>query len=74
MGRAKECELYKLTITFDKMKEEAPVYREDLTVLKKKVTIETMEPTIFFLFGIVRISYFQVKCLEGIKNRGWGKS
>ena len=32
MGRAKECELYKLTITFDKMKEEAPVYREDLTV------------------------------------------
>ena len=28
------------------MKEKAPVYREDLTVYE--VTIETMEPTIFF--------------------------
>ena len=52
------------------MKEGAPVYREDLAVYE--VTIETMEPTIFFLlFNIVRISYFQVTGLERIKNRGW---
>lgn len=53
------------------MKEEAPVYREDLTVYE--VTIETMEPTIFFffyLFNIARISYFQVFYLE-IRNSGW---
>lgn len=46
MGRAKECELYKFTIKFDEMKEEAPVYREDLTV--SEVAIETREPTILF--------------------------
>lgn len=46
MGRAKECELYKFTIKLDEMKEEAPVYREDLTV--SEVTIETRKPTILF--------------------------
>lgn len=56
------------------MKEEAPVYREDLTVYE--VTIETMEPTIFFsviylILLCYKISYFQVFYLEGIKNRGW---
>lgn len=30
------------------MKEEAPAYREDLPVYE--VTIETMEPTIFFFY------------------------
>ena len=50
------------------MKEKAPVYREDLTVYE--VTIETMEPTIFFFF-FARIYSFRVKYPERIKNRGW---
>ena len=33
------------------MKEEAPVYREDLTVLE--VTIETKEPTISFFISFI---------------------
>lgn len=53
MSRAKECELYKFTIKFDEMKEEAPVYREDLTV--SEVAIETREPTI--LFSLVAVKF-----------------
>jgi len=44
------------------MKKEAPVYREDLTVWE--VTIETMEPTIFFWIE-------KLKNGEKRKNRGW---
>lgn len=57
MGRAKECELYKFTIKFDEMKEEAPVYREDLTV--SEVAIETRKPTILFylVFYLVAVEF-----------------
>lgn len=53
MGRAKECELYKFTRNFDEMKEEAPVYREDLTV--SEVAIETRKPTI--IFSLVAVEF-----------------
>lgn len=50
------------------MKEEAPVYREDLTVYE--VTIETMEPTIFFSFIYLISLEFPISNQEEIKNSG----
>lgn len=37
------------------MKEEAPVYREDLTVYE--ITIETMEPTIFAFIYLISLEF-----------------